>query len=121
MPRAIDGTRRSQRRKKILGQTKGFWGRRSTNFRTAKDAAAKAGQYAFRDRKRKKRDFRRLWITRISAACRGVGINYSQFIAGLNKAHITINRKAISNMAIEDAAAFSQLAAQAKAALGAQG
>lgn len=117
MPRAVDGTRRSERRKKILGQAKGYWGRRSTNFRTAKDAVAKAGMYSFRDRKRRKRDFRRLWITRISAACRNEGITYSRFINGLAKANITINRKALSNMAIEDAAAFSQLVVKSKAAL----
>jgi len=117
MPRAVDGTRRSERRKKILDQAKGYWGRRSTNFRVAKDAIAKAGVYAFRDRKRKKRDFRRLWITRISAACGNEGITYSRFINGLSRANIEINRKALSNMAIEDAAAFSALVAKSKAAL----
>jgi len=117
MPRAVDGTRRSERRKKILGEAKGYWGRRSTNFRTAKDAVAKAGLYSFRDRKRKKRDFRRLWITRISAACRNEGISYSRFINGLAKANIEINRKALSNMAIEDSAAFSALVAKSKASL----
>ena len=70
MPRAVDGTRRNDRRKKILKDAKGYWGRRSTNFRAAKDAVTKAGVYAYRDRKRKKREFRRLWIARISAACR---------------------------------------------------
>src|SRR6056297_1878906 len=107
MPRATDGTRRKDRRKKILDKAKGYWGRRSTNFRTAKDAVAKAGVYAYRDRKRKKRDFRRLWITRISAACRNDGITYSRFIQGLNKAEIEINRKTLANMAIEDPQAFS--------------
>jgi len=77
MPRAVDGTRRKDRRKKILQDAKGFYGRRSTNFRTAKDAVTKAGQYAYRDRKRKKRDFRRLWITRISAAVQSEG--YADF------------------------------------------
>lgn len=118
MPRATDGTRRKDRRKKILKQAKGYWGRRSTNFRTAKDAVAKAGQYAYRDRKRKKREFRRLWVTRISAACRNEGINYSQFMYGLNKANIQIDRKVLSNMAIEDKAAFSELIAKSKEALG---
>ena len=117
MPRAVDGTRRAARRKKILGQAKGFWGRRSTNFRTAKDAIAKAGVYSYRDRKVKKREFRRLWITRISAACRNEGMTYSRFISGLAKAEITINRKALSNMAIEDPAAFTQLVTKSKAAL----
>ncbi len=118
MPRAVDGTRRSERRKKILGQAKGYWGRRSTNFRTAKDAIAKAGIYAFRDRKAKKREFRRLWITRISAACRNEGMTYSRFINGLTKANIEINRKALSNMAIEDPTTFSTLVEKSKTALG---
>ena len=117
MPRAVDGTRRSERRKKILNQAKGYWGRRSTNFRTAKDAVAKAGLYSFRDRKRKKREFRRLWITRISAACRNEGMTYSRFINGLAKAEVEINRKALSNMAIEDPKAFSALVEKSKAAL----
>lgn len=117
MPRAIDGTLRKNKRKKILKQAKGFWGRRSTNIRTAKDAVAKAGQYAYRDRRRKKRDFRRLWVTRISAAVREEGMNYSQFIAGLKKADIQINRKVLSNLAIEDTAAFSSLVNEAKKAL----
>jgi large subunit ribosomal protein L20 len=118
MPRAVDGTRRHDKRKKILKEAKGYWGRRSTNYRTAKDAVAKAGLYAYRDRKRKKREFRRLWITRISAACRAEGINYSRFMSGLAKADIQIDRKALSNMAIEDKPAFSQLVAESKKALG---
>jgi large subunit ribosomal protein L20 len=117
MPRAVDGTRRKDRRKKILQDAKGFYGRRSTNFRTAKDAVTKAGQYAYRDRKRKKRDFRRLWITRISAAVQSEGLNYSQFMHGLKSANIEVNRKALSNMAIEDKQSFSVLVAQAKKVL----
>jgi len=117
MPRAVDGTRRHDRRKKILGDAKGYWGRRSTNFRVAKDAVAKAGLYAFRDRKRRKRDFRRLWIARISAACRNEGMTYSRFMNGLTKAGIELNRKALSNMAIEDPKSFSVLVEKAQAAL----
>lgn len=117
MPRAVDGTRRKDRRNDILKQAKGFWGRRGTNMRMAKDSVTKAGQYAYRDRRRKKRDFRRLWITRISAAVQAEGLNYSQFIYGLKKAEININRKALSNMAIEDKQAFSVLVEQAKKAL----
>ncbi|MDD2296740.1 MAG: 50S ribosomal protein L20 [Sphaerochaetaceae bacterium] len=117
MPRAIDGTKHKDRRKKILDQAKGYWGRRSTNYRTAKDAVAKAGQYAYRDRRRKKRDFRSLWITRISAAVQAEGLNYSQFMHGLKLANIEINRKVLSNMAIEDKAAFSQLVTQVKTVL----
>jgi large subunit ribosomal protein L20 len=119
MPRAVDGTRRSDRRKKILKAAKGYWGRRSTNFRAAKDAVTKAGQYAYRDRKKKKSEFRKLWISRLSAGCRAQDITYSRFINGLNKAGVEINRKAISNMAIEDADAFSALVKTAKSALGA--
>jgi len=117
MPRAVDGTRRKDRRKKILKQAKGYWGRRSKLHKTAKDAVHKAGQYAYRDRKTKKREFRRLWITRISAACRAEGMNYSQFINGLNKAEITLDRKILSNMAIEDPSSFKEVLNKAKAAL----
>lgn len=118
MPRAVDGTRRHDRRKKILKSAKGYWGRRKSNFRTAKDAIAKAGLYAYRDRRAKKRDFRRLWIARISAACRTRGISYSRFINGLTKANIEINRKALSNLAIEDPKAFDAVVEKAKTGLG---
>ena len=114
MPRAVDGTRRKDRRNKILKQAKGYWGRRSKLHRTAKDAVAKSLQYAYRDRRARKRDFRRLWVTRISAACRAEGLPYSRFIEGLNKAHIQVNRKALSNMAIEDPSAFKQLVETAR-------
>jgi large subunit ribosomal protein L20 len=117
MPRAVDGSRRKNRRKKILKDAKGFWGRRSKLFRTAKDAVAKSQSYAYRDRKTKKRDFRSLWITRISAATKSHGMNYSQFIHGLNKADIEMNRKALSNLAIEDPKAFEALVDKAKSAL----
>lgn len=119
MPRAVDGTRRAERRKKILKDAKGFYGRRSTNFRAAKDAVAKAGAYSYRDRKVKKREFRKLWITRISAACKQYDINYSQFMNGVSKAGIELNRKALSNMAIEDPKAFAAVVEQSKAAVGA--
>ncbi|NBF39765.1 MAG: 50S ribosomal protein L20 [Spirochaetes bacterium] len=114
MPRAVDGTRRKDRRNKILKQAKGYWGRRSKLHRTAKDAVAKSLQYAYRDRRARKRDFRRLWVTRISAACRAEGLSYSRFIEGLNKADIQVNRKALSNMAIEDPSAFKQLVETAR-------
>ncbi len=117
MPRAVDGSRRKNRRKKILKDAKGFWGRRSKLFRTAKDAVAKSQSYAYRDRKTKKRDFRSLWITRISAATKSHGMNYSQFIHGLNKAEVTMNRKALSNLAIEDPKAFEALVDKAKSVL----
>lgn len=117
MPRAVDGTRRKDRRKKILDQAKGYYGRRSTNHRVAKDAVAKAGQYAYRGRKEKKRDFRKLWIARINAAVQAEGLNYSQFMHGLKLANIELNRKALSNMAIEDKAAFAALCSQVKGVL----
>ena len=117
MPRAVDGTKRKDRRKKTLDQAKGYYGRRSTNHRIAKDAVAKAGQYAYRGRKEKKRDFRKLWIARISAAVQAEGLNYSQFMHGLKLANIELNRKALSNMALEDKAAFSLLVGQVKKAL----
>lgn len=117
MPRAVDGTRRKNRRKKILSDAKGYFGRRSTNFRAAKDAVAKAGQYAYRDRRRKKRDFRKLWISRISAGCRAQDITYSRFINGLHKSGIELNRKIISNLAIDDKEAFAALVERAKKAL----
>lgn len=117
MPRAVDGTRRKSRRKKILKDAKGFWGRRSKLFRTAKDAVRKSQQYAYRDRKARKRDFRRLWIARISAGCRAEGLSYSRFMHGLTKANIDMNRKALSNLAIEDRDAFRAVVEKAKAAL----
>ena len=117
MPRPLDATRRKDRRKKVLDQAKGYWGRRSKLTRVAKDSVRKAGQYAYRDRKVKKRDFRQLWIARISAAARAEGITYSRFIDGLNKSNIEINRKALSNMAVEDPASFKALVETAKAAV----
>lgn len=117
MPRAVDGTRRKDRRKKVLKQAKGYWGRRSKLYRTAKDAVAKSLTYAYRDRKNKKRDFRSLWITRISAGCRAEGMSYSRFMNGLKKANVQMNRKALSNLAIQDREAFRELVNRAKSAL----
>ncbi|MHB9291486.1 putative large subunit ribosomal protein L20 [Hollandina sp. SP2] len=119
MPRAVDGSRRKDHRKKILKQAKGYWGRRHSNYKTAKDAVAKGLSYAYRDRRDRKGDFRQLWIIRINAACRGEGLSYSRFIAGLNKAGVTINRKALAFLAVEDTTAFKAVVSQAKAALGA--
>ncbi|MGP1507991.1 MAG: 50S ribosomal protein L20 [Sphaerochaeta sp.] len=117
MPRAVDGTKHKDRRKKILELARGYYGRRSTNNRIAKDAVAKAGVYAYRGRKEKKRDFRTLWISRISAAVRAEGLSYSQFMHAMKISNIELNRKALSNMAIEDKAAFSSLVATARKAL----
>jgi len=117
MSRAIDGSKRKNRRKKILKLAKGYWGRRHSNYKTAKDAVAKALSYAYRDRKDRKGDFRRLWIVRINAACKEEGISYSRFIDGLNKAGIIINRKVLASLALSDPAAFKAVVVKAKAGL----
>ncbi|MDR0998603.1 MAG: 50S ribosomal protein L20 [Treponema sp.] len=119
MSRAVDGSKRKNHRKKILKQAKGYWGRRHSNYKVAKDAVTKGLFYAYRDRKDRKGDFRRLWIIRINAACRAEGISYSRLVAGLIKAGITINRKALASLAVEDTAAFKAVVFQAKTALGA--
>ncbi|MDR2500590.1 MAG: 50S ribosomal protein L20 [Treponema sp.] len=118
MPRAVDGLRRKNHRKKILKQAKGYWGRRHSNYKAAKDAVTKGLFYAYRDRRDRKADFRRLWIVRINAACRAEGINYSRLTAGLALAGLAINRKSLANLAIEDTGAFKAVVAQAKTALG---
>ena len=106
-----------KRRKKVLKLAKGYYGGKSRLFKTAKQAVMKSGQYAYVGRKQKKREFRRLWITRISAACKMNGMNYSTFMNGLKKANIDLNRKMLSEIAISDPAAFTALTEQAKAAL----
>ena len=106
-----------KRRKKVLRLAKGYWGAKSRHFKMAKQAVMKSGQYAYIGRKQRKRDFRRLWITRISAACRINGINYSTFMNGLKKAGVTLNRKMLSEIAIADPAGFTALVEKAKAAL----
>ena len=106
-----------KRRNKTLKLAKGYWGGKSRLFKTAKEAVMKSGQYAYIGRKLKKRDFRRLWITRISAACKANGMNYSTFMNGLKKANVTLNRKMLSEIAINDAAGFTALTEKAKAAL----
>ncbi len=106
-----------KRRKKILKLAKGYWGAKSKHFKMAKEAVMKSGNYAYIGRKQKKRDFRRLWITRISSGCKANGINYSTFMNGLKKAGVTLNRKMLSEIAIADAEAFTALVEKAKAAL----
>lgn len=106
-----------KRRKKTLKLAKGYFGAKSKLFRTAKQAVMKSGQYAYIGRKQRKRDFRRLWITRISAAAKINGMNYSTFMNGLKKAGICLNRKMLAELAVSDAAAFATLAEKAKAAL----
>ncbi len=98
-----------KRRNKVLKLAKGYYGAKSRHFKMAKQAVMKSGNYAYIGRKQRKRDFRRLWITRISAACRVNGTNYSTFMNGLKKANITLNRKMLSEIAIADPAAFTQL------------
>lgn len=106
-----------KRRKKVLKLAKGYWGAKSKHFKMAKQAVMKSGNYAYIGRKQRKRDFRRLWITRISAACKMNGVNYSTFMNGLKKANITLNRKMLSEIAVSDEAAFKALVEKAKAAL----
>ena len=106
-----------KRRKKTLKLAKGYFGAKSKLFKTAKEAVMKSGNYAYIGRRQKKRDFRRLWITRISAACKMNGINYSRFMNGLNKAGITINRKMLADLAVNDSAGFTALVKAAVKAL----
>ena len=106
-----------KRRNKTLKLAKGYWGSKSKHFKMAKQAVMKSGNYAYIGRKQKKRDFRALWITRISAACKMNGMNYSTFMNGLKKAGVTLNRKMLSEIAINDAAGFTKITEQAKAAL----
>ena len=116
MPRIKRGVVAKRKHKKILKQAKGYYGARSRVFRVAKQAVIKAAQYAYRDRRVKKRDMRALWIVRISAACKMHGISYSKFMHGLKVAEIDLNRKMLSEIAIHDMPAFTQLVEKAKAA-----
>src|SRR5438477_9714165 len=118
MPRVKRGVIAKARHKKIMDQAKGYYGARSRTYRVAKQAVIKAGQYAYRDRRQKKREFRALWITRINAAARLHGLSYSVLINGLMKAEVEIDRKMLADLAVHDAAAFGAIAAQAKSALG---
>ncbi|MCL2075478.1 MAG: 50S ribosomal protein L20 [Betaproteobacteria bacterium] len=118
MPRVKRGVTARARHKKILVQAKGYRGRRKNVYRVAKQAVMKAGQYAYRDRRQRKRQFRSLWIVRINAAAREFGLKYSTFMNGLKKANIEIDRKVLSDLAVFDRPAFNALAAQAKAGLG---
>lgn len=119
MPRVKRGVTARARHKKVLALAKGYRGRRGNVYRIAKQAVMKAGQYAYRDRRNKKRVFRRLWIARINAATRALGLPYSQFINGLNKAGLGLDRKVLSDIAIHDEAAFARIVEQVKAKLAA--
>jgi large subunit ribosomal protein L20 len=117
MARVKRGVTAHAKHKKVLKAAKGYYGRRKNTIRIAKQAVEKANQYAFRDRKRRKRTFRALWIQRLNAAVRPFGLNYSRFIAGLAKANIMVDRKVLSDLAITEPAAFEAIVGQAKSAL----
>jgi large subunit ribosomal protein L20 len=119
MARVKRGVQARRRHKKILKLAKGYYGARSRVFRVAKQAVIKAGQYAYRDRRVKKRNFRALWITRINAQSRAEGISYSRLIAGLKKANIALDRRVLADLAIHDKSAFAVIVSQAKSALAA--
>lgn len=112
MPRVKRGVMTHKRHKKIIKQASGYFGRKKNVFQVANEAVAKSGNYAYRDRRNKKRDFRRLWIARISAACRNGGATYSTFIAALNKSGVELDRKVLSDIAINDPAGFESLLRQ---------
>jgi large subunit ribosomal protein L20 len=116
MPRAKGGAKTRQRRKKILKKAKGYVGGRSRLYRTAAETVLRAGAFAYRDRRTKKRSARSLWIVRINAACREGGLSYSAFMAGLKKAGVVLNRKVLSELALHDPAGFTTLVENAKAA-----
>jgi len=117
--RTTSGVARNRRKKRLFQKVKGYTGGRRRLLRSAKETIVRAETFAFRDRRARKREFRKLWIIRINAACRERGLRYSEFIAGLNKAKITLDRKSLSEIAIADPAAFDVIVAQAKAALAA--
>ena len=117
MPRVKRGVQARARHKKVLKEARGYYGARSRVYRVAKQAVTKAGQYAYRDRRQKKRQFRSLWIVRINAEARNNGISYSNMINGLNKAGVEVDRKVLADLAVHDKVAFAALAEQAKSAL----
>ena len=117
MPRVKRGVTARARHKKVLTKAKGFRGRRGNVYRVAKEAVMKAGQFAYRDRRNRKRDIRALWITRINAAVRELGMSYSAFMAGMKKAKIEIDRKVLADLAVLDKPAFAKIAGQVKASL----
>ena len=117
MSRVKRGVTAHARHKKIIGRAKGYYGRRKNTFRVANQAVEKAGQYAYRDRRVRKRNFRSLWIQRINAACRELGFTYARFIDGLTKAGVEVDRKVLADIAVKEPEAFKALAEKAKAAL----
>jgi large subunit ribosomal protein L20 len=117
MPRVKRGVMTRKRHARVIKDAKGYWGARSSQYKQAHEAVMHAGQYAYRDRRVKKREFRQLWIARINAACRNEGLTYSRFIQGLDKAGVTVDRKVMAELAVNNAAAFSALVQQAQQAL----
>ncbi len=115
MPRVTSSVARNRRKKKVLKEARGQFGGRSKLYRTAKNSVERGWAYAYRDRRRRKRDFRRLWIARINAAARQNGLSYSRFVSGLRGAGVELNRKMLADLAVRDPAAFSELAEVAKA------
>ena len=117
MPRVKRSTHARKKRRKVLTQAKGYWGIKKSSYKHAKEQVEHSLAYAYRDRKARKRDFRRLWIMRINAAARREGLSYNQFVAGLRKADIELDRKVLADLAVSDPKAFGQIAEKAKAAL----
>jgi large subunit ribosomal protein L20 len=116
MSRTTNAVARRRRRKKVLGQAKGYWGRKHSSYRLANEQLMRSGQYAYRDRRRRKREMRRLWIVRINAAARREGLSYSQLIHGLTEAGVEVNRKMLADVAVRDPDAFRRLAELAREA-----
>ena len=119
MSRATNAVARKRRKKKVLKQAKGYWGRKHSSYRFANEQLMRSGAYAYRDRRTRKRDFRRLWITRINAAARREGISYSQLMHGLKEAGVEVNRKMLADIAVHDPEAFRRFAEQAREAVAA--
>src|SRR6478736_9289300 len=117
MPRVKRSVHARKKRRKVLEQAKGYWGLKSTNYKYAKEQVERSLSYAYRDRKVRKREFRKLWIMRINAGARANGLSYNQFIAGLKRAEIDLDRKVLADLAVEDPQAFGQIADKAKSAL----
>src|ERR687883_1285664 len=119
MPRVKRSVHARKKRRKVLEEAKGYWGLKSTNYKYAKEQVERSLAYAYRDRKAKKREFRKLWIMRINAGARANGLSYNQFIAGLKKAEIELDRKVLADLAVEDPQAFGKIADKGKSALNA--
>lgn len=117
MPRVKRSVHARKKRRKLLSEAKGYWGQKHTSYRKAKEQILKSDAYAYRDRRTKKRNFRRLWIIRINAAARQEGLSYNQFVAGCRKANIDLDRKVLADLAVQDPQAFAKIAERAKAAL----